>query len=573
MKFSSEKLLRPARDRLRQPVGGRAWISRLCQLAVALLVSIVFCLASAQAAEPALPVFSDVTDAAGIRFKHSYGDAKMDNIVKASGAGAMFFDYNGDGWLDIYLCCGRYNPEICSNLGRRLRGQLRNALYRNNGDGTFTDVTEEAGVAGTGCAFGCSSADVDDDGDLDLYILNYGPNEFYLNNGDGTFTDVSQQSKLNDRRWSLQAVWFDADRDGLLDVYVVNYLTYDGTKIPFYAPTGFPGPLTYQGEVDALYRNNGDGTFTDISKEVGVVDLDGRGMGVTVADLDNDGLLDIYVTNDAMANDFYRNQGDGKFKEEALERNMALGEGGQGVSSMGPDAGDVDRDGWLDLYIPDMDYGCLLVNRQNYFEDRTTRAGLAVMCGQYVGWGGLLFDYDNDGYLDVYVANGDAHKEFGEEDTLARNDGAGNFLDVARDSGAYFQEEFVGRGAACGDYDNDGDLDLLVNNLNGPAKLLRNDGGNANAWLTVVPRRANGKTDAIGARVTVTANSLVQVRDLIPVRGYLSQSDPRLHFGLGAAAKVDRVEIRWPDGRTTQLSEVPVNQFLNVTEPVAEPAE
>lgn len=522
---------------------------------------------SAQAAEPQRPVFADVTDKAGITFKHSYGDVKMDNIVKASGGGAMFFDYDGDGWLDIYLCNGRYNPEICSNRGRNLRDKLHNALYRNNRDGTFTDMTEKAGVAGSGSAFGCSSADFDNDGDLDLLVLGFGPDEFYRNNGDGTFTDISKESGLNDPRWGLHAVWFDYDGDGLLDVYVVNYLKYDGTKIPFYAPTGFPGPLTYQGESDALYRNKGDGTFVDVTKDAGLFNPNGRGMGATVADLDNDGLLDIYVANDAMANDFFHNLGGGKFAEDALVRGMAYGESGQGVSSMGPDAGDIDLDGWLDVYIPDMDYGCLLLNKKEYFEDVTTPSGLALMCGQYTGWGGLLFDYDNDGLLDVFVANGDAHKEFGEEPTLARNVGGRKFIDVAKDSGPYFQEEYVGRGAACGDFDNDGDPDLLINNLNGPAKLLRNDGGNQNHWLTIAVKRPNGKSDAIGARVSVTVAGQKQFCDLIPVRGYLSQSDPRLHFGLGKAEKADRVEIRWPDGRTTQQNDVPANQILTVVEP------
>ncbi len=522
---------------------------------------------AAPAAEPPLPQFAEVTQQAGITFQHSYGDIKMDNIVKASGGGAMFFDYDGDGWLDVYLCNGRYNPEICSNRGRNLRGKLRNALYRNNRDGTFTDTTEKAGVAGGGSAFGCSAADFDNDGDPDLLVLGFGPDEFYRNNGDGTFTDISQASGLNDPRWGLQAVWFDYDGDGLLDVYVVNYLKYDGTKIPFYAPTGFPGPLTYQGEPDALYRNKGDGTFVEVTKEAGLFNPNGRGMGATVADLDNDGRLDIYVTNDAMANDFFQNLGGGKFAEDALVRGMAFGESGQGVSSMGPDAGDVDLDGWLDLYVPDMDYGCLMLNKKEYFQDVTTSYGLALMCGQFTGWGGLLFDYDNDGLLDVFVANGDAHKEFGEEATLARNVGKRKFVDVAKDSGPYFEEEFVGRGAACGDYDNDGDLDLLINNLNGPAKLLRNDGGNRNAWLTIAAKRTNGKSDAIGARISVTAGGQTQIRDLIPVRGYLSQSDPRPHFGLGQAAKADRVEIRWPDGRTTPLSEVPANQILTVVEP------
>jgi hypothetical protein len=530
-------------------------------------VIVMACSCFARAAEPPLPVFADVTDKAGLTFQHSYGDVKMDNIVKASGGGAMFFDYDGDGWLDIYLCNGRYDPEICSNRGRNLRGKLRNALYRNNRDGTFTDTTEKAGVAGSGSAFGCSAADFDNDGDLDLLVLGFGPDEFYRNNGDGTFTDISKESGLDDPRWGLQAVWFDYDGDGLLDVYVVNYLKYDGTKIPFYAPTGFPGPLTYQGEPDAMYRNKGDGTFADVTQQAGLFNPNGRGMGATVADLDNDGRLDIYVTNDGMANDFFHNLGGGKFAEDALVRGMAYGESGQGVSSMGPDAGDIDLDGWLDLYIPDMDYGCLLMNKKEYFEDVTTPSGLALMCGQFTGWGGLLFDYDNDGLLDVFVANGDPHKEFGEEATLARNVGGRKFVDVAKDSGPYFEEEYVGRGAACGDFDNDGDLDVLINNLNGPAKLLRNDGGNQNPWLTIAVKRPNGKSDAIGARVSVTAGGQKQIRDLIPVRGYLSQSDPRPHFGLGKAEKAELVEIRWPDGRTTQLTDVPANQILTVVEP------
>ncbi len=521
----------------------------------------------ALAADPQLPTFADVTEQAGIQFKHSHGDVKMDNIVKSSGGGAMFFDYNGDGWLDIYLCNGRYNPEICSNRGRGLRGKLRNALYRNNHDGTFTDVAERAGVAGSVFSFGCSAADFDNDGDLDLLVLGYGPDEFYRNNGDGTFTDISKQSGLDDPLWGLQAVWFDYNGDGLLDVYVVNYLAYDGTKIPYYAPTGFPGPLTYQGEPDKLHRNNGDGSFTDVTEEAGLVNPNGRGMGATIADLDNDGRLDIYVTNDAMANDFFHNVGGGKFVEDALVRGMAYGESGDGVSSMGPDAGDFDHDGWLDLYIPDMDYGCLLRNEKEFFDDVTTAAGLALICGQFTGWGGLLLDYDNDGFLDVFVANGDPHKEFGEEDTLARNNGQGKFIDVASSSGPYFLEEYVGRGAACGDYDNDGDLDLVINNLNGPAKLLRNEGGNRNHWLTISAKLGNRKSDAVGARVSVSAGGATQIRDLIPVRGYLSQSDPRLHFGLGKAAKADRVEIRWPDGRTTQQTDVPANQILTVVAP------
>ncbi|MHC4655604.1 MAG: CRTAC1 family protein [Planctomycetota bacterium] len=530
-----------------------------------LTLILVFQVATVYGAAEKLPVFTDVTKEAGINFKHSYGDFDLNNIVEGTGAGAMFFDYNGDGWLDIYFLNGCWLKTVNDNRGRRLRGKLTNCLYRNNGDGTFTDVTREAGVGDMGYGTGCSAADFDRDGDLDLYVLNYGPNVFYRNNGDGTFTDISQASGLVNPKWSLSAPWFDYDKDGDLDVYVANYLEYDSGKFrAFYPAAGYPGPLSYSGQPDALYRNNGDGTFTDVTKQAGVFQPNGRGMSATVADFNNDGFLDIYVPNDAMENYFFRNTGKGTFENVGLEMGMAFGEGGQGVSSMGPAIGDVDRDGWLDIYIPDMGYGCLLMNRKDYFEDRTTPAKLALVCGQYTGWGGILFDYDCDGYLDIFVANGNAHHEYTEEDVLMRNDGKGNFVDVADKSGPYFREKYVGRGATYGDYDNDGDLDLLIVNLNDTPKLLRNDGGNSNNWLVVEAKLAGGKSDAIGARVTVTTGKLKQIKDIIPVTGYLSQADPRCHFGLGKIAKVDIVEIRWPDDRTTRLTDVKAKQFLTV---------
>jgi len=521
----------------------------------------------ARGAEAELPVFTDVTLRAGIDVKHSFGDHELSNIVEGTGSGAMFFDYDGDGRLDLYFVNGCWLKEVNDNRGRRLRGKLSNSLYHNNGDGTFTDVTQQAGVGDKSFGFGCSAADFDNDGDLDLYVLNYGPNVLYRNNGDGTFTDVSKQSGVANPHWALSAPWFDYDNDGDLDLYVANYLEYDDGRFRAYYPAaGYPGPLSYSGRPDALYRNNGDGTFTDVTTRVGLHNPNGRAMSATVADLNNDGFIDLYVTNDGMENYYYRNTGKGSFVEEGLMLGLAFGEGGQGVSSMGPAVGDVDRDGRLDIYVPDMGYGCLLINRGEYFEDRTASSNLAVVCGQYTGWGGLLLDYDNDGYLDVFVANGNAHHEYTEEDVLMRNDGKGSFIDVARQSGRYFGEKYVGRGATYGDYDNDGDLDLLVVNLNDSPKLLRNDGGNKNAWLTVAAMLPGGKSDAIGARVTVRTGSLVQIRDVSPVTGYLSQADPRAHFGLGKADGADTVEIRWPDGRTTQLENVTTNQILTVVQ-------
>ena len=530
-----------------------------------LIFVLIFQISLSHGAEEKLPVFTDVTKEAGINIKHSYGDFDLSNIVEGTGAGAMFFDYDGDGWLDIYFVNGCWLTNVNDNRGRNLRGELTNSLYRNNGDGTFTDVTKKTGVGHDGFGFGCSAADFDKDGDLDLYVLNYGPNVFYRNNGNGTFTDISESSGLANANWSLSAPWFDYDGDKDLDVYVANYLKYDSGKFrSYYAAAGYPGPLSYRGQPDALYRNNGDGTFTDVTKEAGIFQPNGRAMSATIADLNNDGLLDIYIPNDAMENYFFKNTGKGTFDSEGLMMGLAFGEGGQGVSSMGPTTGDVDRDGWLDIYIPDMGYGCLLMNRKDYFEDRTEPTSLAVVCGQYTGWGGVLFDYDCDGYLDIFVANGNAHHEYTEEDVLMRNDGTGKFVDVANKSGAYFRQKYVGRGATYGDYDNDGDLDLLVINLNDTPRLLRNDGGNENNWITIEAKLPEGKSTAIGARVTVTTGSLTQLRDLIPATGYLSQADPRCHFGLGKTTRADSVEIRWPDKQTTKLKDVNANQILTV---------
>ena len=512
-----------------------------------------------------LPVFTDVTERAGIRFEHSYGDHDVSNIVEGTGAGAIFFDYDGDGNLDIYFVNGAWTTAINDNRGRTLQGKLSNALYRNDGDGTFTDVTVKAGVGDKSFGFGASAADYDGDGDLDLYVLNYGPNVLYSNDGDGTFTDVSAKSGLADGRWSLSAPWLDYDGDGDLDVYVANYLQYDDGKFrSYYAAAGYPGPLSYSGQPDALYRNNGDGTFTDVTKEAGLWNADGRAMSATAVDLNNDGRLDIFVANDAMENYYYQNTGKGTFENKALVLGLAFGEHGQGVSSMGPTVGDVNGDGLLDIFVPDMGYGSLLVNRKKYFEDRITTSGLAVMCGQYTGWGGILFDYDNDTDLDLFVTNGNAHHEYTEEDVLATNDGKGVFTDVASRSGSYFSEKHVGRGSTWADYDNDGDIDILIVNLNDKAILLRNDGGNRGNWLQVRPMLPGGETDATGARITVATGSLRQVRDAVAVMGYLSQGDPRAHFGLGKASEADWVEIRWPDGSVRRIEKVQANQVLTV---------
>ncbi len=513
-----------------------------------------------------LPTFTDTTKPAGITFKQSYGDHHLDNIVEGTGAGVCAFDYNNDGWMDLYFVTGTWTRNVSDNEGRELRGKLSNRLYKNNGDGTFVDVTETAGVGGKGIfSTGCSAADYDNDGHVDLYILNYGANILYHNNGNGTFADVSEKSGLADSHWSLSSVWFDYNNDGLLDVYVCNYLKYDDGKFrDFYPAQGYPGPLSYEGEPDFLYRNNGDGTFTDVTKEAGLWQPEGRGMSVTIADFNNDGQMDIFVANDAMENHYFLNTGKGTFVEKAIEMGVAFGENGQGVSNMGPFPGDVNRDGLLDVFIPNLNYCNLLVQSKKGFEYRSESAGLSVVLGQYAGWAGILLDYDNDGWLDLFVSHGNAHHEYVEEATLMRDKGDGTFYDVSRTSGVYFQQKFVGRGAAWLDYDNDGDIDLVLNNLNDTAHLLRNDGGNKQNWLSVRARLKfpSGTRDAVGARVTVTAGAMRMIDDVNPVRGYLSQGDPRLYFGLGKAGAANTIEIRWPDGAVEKHANVKPNQFL-----------
>jgi hypothetical protein len=525
-------------------------------------------------AHPALadwPTFNDVTETSGIQFKHHLGDMDMSNIVEATGPGCCVFDYDKDGFMDIYFVNGRWHPDISDNRGRTFKGRLRNALYRNNGNGTFTDVTDKAGVAGNDESYGmaASAADYDNDGDLDLYVCNYGRNILYRNHGDGTFTDVTEKSGLASPGWSLAAPWFDWNGDGLLDVFVCHYLEYDKGAFQrtgaYYKADNFPGPLSYPGRPDHLYRNNGDGTFTEVTKEAGLWETTGRGMGAVACDIDGDGDIDLYVTNDAMPNNLWINDGRGHFKDLAEETGTAFGEGGQGVSSMGPFLADVDRDGRLDILVPDMGYSCLMLQkRRGFFSDVTAQSGVAVLCGQYTGWGGLLNDFDNDGFVDLFIANGDPHHLYIEEANLARYDGKGKFIDMARQSGDFFNHKYVGRGAAYADFDNDGDIDIMMNVVSDRPRLLRNDGGNRSSWLTVVPLRPDTGMVAIGSTVVVKANGRTMPQPVMGVNGYLTSSDPRSHFGLGKATRADSVEIIWPDGAKQTLNDVKANQILNV---------
>ena len=523
-------------------------------------------------AEITWPTFTDVTDAAGLEFTHGIGDLDMSNIVEATGPGCCVFDYDNDGWPDIFFVNGRWHPDISDNRGRSLKGRLQNALYRNHGDGSFSDVTAAAGLGGPDDAYGmaASAADFDHDGDLDLYVCNYGRSILYRNNGDGTFADITEAAGVASPGWALAAPWLDYDGDGRLDLFVVHYLEYDKGEFQrtgaYYKADNFPGPLSYPGEADRLYRNNGDGTFTDVSREAGLWEPTGRGMGAVAADLDGDGDTDLYVTNDAMANNLWLNDGRGRFTDMATETGTAFGEGGQGVSSMGPFVADVDRNGLLDILVPDMGYSSLMLQvRPGFFTDVTAQSGLALLCGQYTGWGGLLNDFDHDGFVDLFIANGDPHHLYVEEATLARYDGSSRFIDMARQSGTFFDDKHVGRGAAFCDFDNDGDLDILMNVVNGRPRLLRNDSVHRNHWLTVVPRYADTGMIALGSTVRVTVGDRTMMQPVVGVNGYLVSNDPRPNFGLDRAATADAVEITWPDGRKQVLTGVKADQVLEVT--------
>jgi hypothetical protein len=362
--------------------------------------------------------------------------------------------------------------------------------------------------------------------------------------------------------------FFDLDNDGLLDLYVGGYLVFDPDYRLYYAAEAFPGPLSYRGEKDQLYRNRGDGTFERISEAAGIANPEGRAMGLAAGDVDDDGDMDIFVANDGMENYLYLNQGDGTFSNSAMLANTAFGQNGEATSAMGPELGDFNRDGLIDVMVPDMGYGCLYANTgKGYFEELSARFGVAAVLGQYTSWSGNFFDADNDTYLDVFLTNGDAHHLFPEEDTLLRNEGGKRFVDVSRLCGKDLQAKYVSRGSATADFDNDGDLDIVELNLNGPARLLRNDGGNRASYLMIDAVGTRSNRDAVGARIRITAGDVTQTSTVRSSSGYLSQSDHRVHFGLGPATTVDRVEIRWPSGTVQVLENVAANQVLEVVEP------
>jgi hypothetical protein len=509
--------------------------------------------------------FNDITLPAGIDFRHSFGDDHLNNLVESDGGGAAFLDYDKDGFIDLFMTTGIYDKRINKDHGEE--GKPMNRLFRNSGNGSFKDVTRDSKLNTQGYSMGVTAGDYDNDGYPDVYVCNFGENILYHNNGNGTFTDITGESGTGGDDFSISAVWFDYDNDGLLDLYVGNYIEFDVDYALFYAPDGFPGPLAYNGRSDRLYHNDGNGKFEDVTEAMGVYQPLGRAMGVAAADYDGDGFTDIYVSNDHMVNYLYHNEGGKGFKDVAVMAGVAANQMGDATTSMAVDFADYNGDGLLDIFVSDDNYCSLYKNDgTGTFRDFSNVSGIAQASGQHVGWASSFFDYDNDGDEDLFKVNGELQHEYGEEDQLFENDGTGNFKDVSVRHGEYFEKEYVGRGACFGDYDNDGDTDIYIANLNSPGILIRNDGGNRNNWLLIELEGSQSNRDAIGAKIKVSTSEKDRFAVKESASGYLSQNDHRLHFGLGKAEIITRIEVKWPSGREQVLENVAVNQILKIKE-------
>ncbi|MGD0873008.1 MAG: CRTAC1 family protein [Bryobacteraceae bacterium] len=537
-----------------------------------LLISVLF-LAAAEQPAPGPIRFADVTRSAGIAFTHSFGAQQLGSLLESTGAGAVWFDYNNDGYPDLYVVSGRPLGDGMHPypLHKAPDPMPHNHLYRNNRNGTFTDVTESAGVGSGLYSMAAVAADYDNDGNVDLLVTGYGRVILYRNKGDGTFEDVTAKAGINIPGWSIGAAWLDYDRDGCVDLVVGRYVKFDPQYRAYYPADNYPGPLDYPAETNVLLHNNCDGTFSDVSAKAGIAGFKGRAMGVTAADFDGDGYPDIYVANDKSANFLFHNQRDGTFKEIANQAGVAFGQNGENTSAMGPVFADFFNDGKVDLWVSDSKYNRLYRNLGGtMFDDITERAGISQLAAQYVSWGTGAQDFDNDGLLDLFIVHGGLIHMVPQEHSIFRNLGKGKFADVSATAGPFFDAKTgvksVGRGAAFADYDNDGRMDVFIVNLGGPAVLLRNTTAGASHWIGVhlVGKRSN--RDGIGARVEVATGGMRQQRERTAGSGYLSQDDGRLHFGLGSATAVDSLTVTWPSGTVQTLNKVPADRVITIEE-------
>ncbi|HLF62109.1 MAG TPA: CRTAC1 family protein [Saprospiraceae bacterium] len=518
-------------------------------------------------------VFVDVTQKSGIDFKYTFGDDTYGNILESSGSGMTVFDYDNDGDQDLYLLNGTYLEGI-SDVEGKVFENTPNALYRNNGDGTFTEVAQQAGVDNRHWSMAAGSVDYDADGDLDLYLLNYGPNIFYQNIGDGTFRDVTVETGLRGpeslngfTKWSVGVAFWDYDRDGAIDMMVGNFLAFDPSYRTPGQPNMMPHPGEYQGQPSFLYRQSATGRFEDVTAQLGLYYPDSKCMGLTVFDDDRDGDMDILQANDHQMNFLFRNNGATGFNETGIVSGIAVNDEGAPTGSMHPSIGDVDGDGWIDVLITDLEHGALYRNLGNgLYEDITARSGLAAAFAGKGAWAALLFDYDNDGDLDIFSANGAAEILDEQYPLLLNNNGLGQFTNAGMESGPYFQQKRSGRGAAAWDYDNDGDMDIIVSHvdLKATVALLRNESSNDNHWLGLSLLGRDGSIAWPGTYITIRTGEKRQVIVHQPGNSYLSFSDPRVHIGLGNHNQADKIEIEWPDGNKEVFENIKADQYLNI---------
>jgi hypothetical protein len=521
--------------------------------------------------------FEDATAKAGIHFTHSFGSAKLGSLLEGTGSGCVWFDYNNDGLPDLYVVSGRPLDDAMHPypLKDKPVPPPHNHLYRNNGDGTFTDVTDQAGLNPDLYGVAVTAADYDNDGYEDLLVTGYGKVILYRNNGNGTFTDVTPKAGINVDGWAISSTWLDYDRDGCVDLFIGRYVKFDPKYRNYYAADNYPGPLDYEGETNKLFHNNCDGTFTDVTDKSGIGSYIGRTMGVTAADFDGDGWPDIYIANDRTENFLFHNKHDGTFEEIAGDAGVAYGQNGEATSSMGPVFADITGSGRLDLWVSDAHYNRLMKNNgKGGFDDIGIVSGLSQANAQYVSWGTGVYDLDNDGLLDIAVFHGGLIHLIPQEHSIFRGLGDGRFEDVSQSAGAAINTKSVVRGACFADYDNDGKIDAFMVNLGAPGTLLHNVSTGTGHWIDIKLQgvstnkpNSGSNRDGIGARVEVWTGAHHQVAERVASSGYLSQDDGRLHFGLGAASKVDKIIVHWPSGREQTLENQAADRVLSIEEP------
>jgi hypothetical protein len=559
--------------------GQHPWASRVSAPPVRALLFVLLFKASslilyAQGAQPAPIEFTNVTAATGIKFVHFKGNKGISINREEFGPGVCVADFDGDGWQDIYFVNGRdlYNRGI----------SVSNALYHNNGDGTFTDVTEKAGVPGTGYGLGCVWGDFNNDGFPDLFVTQYGRNVLYRNSGNGTFTDVTDKAGVagtESGAFHSGATFFDYDRDGWLDLYVGSYVALGDKR---YCQLGEVlsscAPSEYRGSPDALYHNNHDGTFTNVTAAAKIYQPEGKNLSVAAADYDDDGWPDLFVANDGLNAYLYHNERNGTFKEMGLVSGMAVTAQGRVMAAMCISLGDYDNDGRLDLYISDFQRSSdhLWHNEgKGLFDEVSEQTGITRLTRDVLSFGGGFFDYDNDGWLDLFIANGHVYPEveqaspgthYKQINSLFHNEGNGRFADVGKLSGSGFETPYVGRGVAFADFDNDGFVDVVVANNGDAPLLLHNSGGNGNHFLNFRLVGTKSNRDAMGARVRVVAGTTSQMREIAGGGSYLSQSDLRANFGLGKLKRAETVEITWPSGQKQVFRQVDADNFYLIEE-------